>query len=79
MNFPLPVLQTESDWFGELDSLEEAQAAVGSIQRRMQDQYTGWEEMAADFDAAALERGFGDGRLQLRPAAREIWNVVPFK
>jgi len=62
-----------------LISLEEAQAVVGNIQRRLQDPYAGWEEMAADFDAAARERGFGDGRLQLRPAAREIWNVVPFK
>ena len=60
-------------------SMDQAQAVVGRIQRRLQEQYPGWEEMAADYDAVVREKGFGDEHLQGRPAARKIWRVVPFK
>jgi Protein of unknown function (DUF1266) len=57
----------------------QAQAAVGNIQRRLQEQYPGWEEVAADYDKVVREKGFSEGHLQGRPTAREIWKVVPFK
>ena len=62
-----------------LVAMEQAQAAVGSIQRGLQAKYSGWEEMATDYDVMVREKGFGDEHLQGRPAAREIWKVVPFK
>lgn len=61
-------------------SMDQFRVTVGNLQRRLQDQYGGWEEMAADYDAAASERGFGEAhRIQHRPAARQIWAVVPFR
>jgi len=61
-------------------SMEEAQAAVGNIQGPLQTRYADWEAMSAAYDAAAIERGFdGEWRTRHRPAAREIWKVVPFK
>jgi len=60
-------------------SMEQAQAAVGRIQRRLQDSYPNWEAMATDYDAEVKARGFDDTHLQGRPAARQIWKVVPFK
>jgi len=60
-------------------SMAQAQTAVGRIQRRLQEAYSGWEEMAADCDAVVREKGFGLEHRQGRPAAREIWRVVPFQ
>ena len=60
-------------------SMEQAQAAVGRIQRQLQDAYPSWDAMASDYDAEVKARGFDDTHLQGRPAAREIWRVVPFK
>jgi hypothetical protein len=60
-------------------SMQQAQAAVGRIQRRLQDRYPDWQAMATDYDADVEARGFGDWHLQRRLAAREIWRVVPFK
>ncbi len=60
-------------------TMEQAQAAVGRIQRRMQESYSSWQDMAADYDAVVNAKGLGVEYLQGRPAAREIWQVVPFK
>ncbi len=63
-----------------LISMDQAQTAVFHIQRSLQAPYSGWEEMSADYDAAATERGFdGEWRTKHRASAREIWKVVPFK
>jgi hypothetical protein len=60
-------------------SMDQAQAAVGKIQRRLQGQYPGWEEMAADYDAVVREKGLSEDHLQGRVAAQTIWQAVPFR
>ncbi len=60
-------------------SLERAQAAVETIRRPLQEKYQSWEDMAADYDAVVKEKGYSMSHLNERPAARQIWKVVPFK
>ena len=60
-------------------SMVEAQAAVGGIQRGLQDKYPNWEQMAGEYDAMVRQKGFDDSHLEGRPAAHEVWKVVPFK
>jgi hypothetical protein len=60
--------------------MDQAQAAVAAIQRRLQDSYRGWEEVAAAYGVMVRKEGFDDSHLpRARPAAREIWKLVPFK
>jgi hypothetical protein len=59
--------------------MDQAQAAVAAIQRKLQDHYPGWEAMATAYDAMVRQKGFDDSHLQVRPAVREIWKRVPFK
>jgi hypothetical protein len=60
-------------------SLDRAQAVVEKIRRTLQEKYPTWEDMAADYDAVVKEKGYDMSHLKERPAAREIWKVVPFK
>lgn len=64
---------------GLLD-MEQARAAIARVQGPLRARYSGWEEMANDYDASALERGFtSERRDTYRSGTRVIWKAVRFK